>query len=915
VNVHKRLLRRTFCITLVSLGAAAAAVAGPASAAGSRLAPTPPMGWNSFNAYACDNGAQNMEAVAKFMHASGLQRDGYTYVNSDGCYDDNESLGSPNTFGITAPTRQDPETCGAINGRLPDGELFVNAYDFPPSRPCANDGFRLVGQYVHSLGLKLGVYLDASNNWNCEEIPGSYQFDTIDADTLAWWGADYVKADWGCSDTLVPPGSDAPTGYTGIDADPGNQGFGGPTFSTNRFYDTGQENTQIKMYTALGQALAHAGRPMVFSVAGAGTVDSQTWGLQIGELDRPTGDANANFTATGRHAAGSVVGIVNADAQTYDALTGPGHWIDPDIMEVGNGSLTPDEDRSEMSMFSEMSDPLIMSTNLCPAHCGPDTTPATPAQLALDVSVFGNRRVIAVDQDRLGSPAHIVGTFDGTHLIMAKPLANGDVAVTLFNESTTDPATMSTTAAAVGLPAGSTYHVEDLWSGQSSTTSGAISAVVPPTATVMYRVSLPSHHGWQSSEAGQGRWVAAPQRIASPSGGSSSLHLAGPLSAGRSEAPRNLMSVACPSAQQCTAVDIFGAEVTFDPTAPGRTRPVAVDDGQTLVAVSCPAAGQCTALDRGGSEVTFVPSSGRTLSRRAVDAGNEPTGLTCVSAAQCTAVDGKGQEVTFTPGTGRTAPAGIVSVDPDTYLASLACPSLAQCTAVGGGGNNGDTVVSFDPASGAVLGGGATSVDPATVNGLSSVACPTSGQCTAVDGSGNETTFDPIAGTANAAGVAPIEGAAPPAGAGVMTSVACPSASQCTAVDQYGNEVTFDPASGTVNAAGVRGVDAAVADNGLESVTCQGSGAQCTAVDLLGQEVTFDPATGAASSAGIAAGLRCGLTPLRRVRVAARPRCRASLLRRDAGVRISTHCMREVARFRPAGSRAHDHLAVDAQSA
>jgi len=174
-------------------GAALPAAAHPSSAvttaakttatATTKADATPPMGWNSYNAYACDNGAENMEAVAKFIHTSGLESDGYTYVNTDGCYDDLESLGSPNSFGVTAPTAQDPETCGAINGRLSDGELFANSYDFPPSTPCANDGLRLVGNDLHSLGLKLGVYLDAGNNWNCEEIPGSYGFDTTDANT------------------------------------------------------------------------------------------------------------------------------------------------------------------------------------------------------------------------------------------------------------------------------------------------------------------------------------------------------------------------------------------------------------------------------------------------------------------------------------------------------------------------------------------------------------------------------------------------------------------------------------------------------------------------------------------------------------------------------------------------------------
>ncbi len=818
---------------------AATAAVSASSQTGTALASTPPMGWNSYNAYACDNGAQNMEAVAKFIHDSGLEADGYSYVNSDGCYDDLEGLGSPNTFGVTAPVPQDPETCGVVNGRLPDGQLFVNSYAFPPSRPCANDGFALVGDRLHALGLKLGLYLDASNNWNCEEIPGSYGFDKTDAAALASWGVNYVKLDWGCGDSLVPPASNAPAGYTGIDAAPGNQGFGGPTFATNPAYDTNQETTQIKMYSALASAIHATGRPIVVSVAGAATVDSQDWAFPMAQLDRPTGDANANFTATGRHAAGSVIGIINADAQTYDALTGPGHWIDPDAMEVGNGSLTLAEDQSEMSMFSEMADPLLMATNLCPANCGPDTTPATPAQLATDVSVFGNRRVIAVDQDRLGAPAQIVGTFDGTHLIMTKPLSDGSVAVTLFNESTTDAATMSTTAAAAGLPAAASYRVQDLWTGQASTTTGAISATVPATGTVMYRITPVGGTGGAHGQAGQA--AAARAVTVSHPGPGSAGH---PAAASFPAAPASLTSVSCASAARCTSVDNFGREVTFSPAGSGSPGPAGIDPGNSLVSVSCPPGGtRCTALDSGGTELTFDPVHGPFLglSRWPVDAGNEPTALACVSATQCTAVDGKGNEVTFNPVTHRVNAAGVTAVDPFTYLGAVSCPTATQCTAAGGGGNNGDTEVTFNPATGAVGPAGVTSLDSATVNGVSSVSCPSAGQCTVVDGSGNELTFDPATGTANAAGLAPLEGDSVPGGLGLMTSVSCPSADQCTAVDGSGNEVTFDPTTGTVGAAGVTLVDHA---GGLESVSCLATASQCTAVDLTGHQVTFDPATG-----------------------------------------------------------------------
>jgi alpha-galactosidase len=806
------------------------AAAGPATGAANKLAPTPPMGWNSWNAYACDNNAEAMEGVAEFLHNSGLERDGYKYVNSDGCYDDLEGLDSPNTYGVTAPTPQDPETCGAINGRLPNGSIYVNSYRFPPSHPCANNGFKLVGNYVHALGLKLGLYLDASNNWNCEEIPGSYGFDRIDADTLASWGVDYVKADWGCSDSTVPPGSNAPKGYKGRDAAPGNTGFGGPTFSTNPAYDSNQEDTQIKMYAALARALARSARRIVFSIAGAGTVDSQQWGLHLADLDRPTPDSNPNFTATGRGAGGSVVGIVNADAETYDSLTGPDHWIDPDMMQVGNGSLTPTEDRSEMSMFSEMADPLLISTNLCASDCGPNVQPATKAQLALDVAVLGNRRVIAVDQDRRGAPAHIVGTFDGTHLIMSKPLADGQVAVTMFNESTTTSATMSTTAAAVGLRTASKYRLENLWTGRLSTSSGDISATVPPTATVMFRIAAGSHAPWTPGKPG--RVKPATVRRPTPWSGRSSANT-----------PVNLMSVACPTKTQCTTVDIFGAATTFNPAKHGSMGLVSIDSGRELPAVSCPVDNLCVAVDLNGNAVRFDPTAlTRQTSLKLVDRGGEPTAVACPSRRECVTVDGDGNEVAFNPSAERIRSGRVHMVDPYTYLGSVSCPSATQCTAVGGGGNGGDSEVTFNPTTGKVGPAGVTSIDPATVNGLASVSCPTTTQCTAVDGSGNEVTFNPATGTPTGPGVTPIEGSSPPAGAAELISVVCMSSSQCTAVDESGHEVTFDPTTGQANGAGLRSVDHTWA--GLQSVSCAGKQTTCTAVDLYGREVTFNSATG-----------------------------------------------------------------------
>jgi len=840
----RRLIRAALATVVAAIGCSLGASAALASDNG--LAPTPPMGWNSYNAYACDNNAQAMEQVARFIHSSGLERDGYQYVNADGCYDDLEAVASPNTYAVDAPNSLDPETCGAINGRLPDGELFVNAYLFPPTKPCANDGFARVGDDVHKLGLKLGLYLDASNNWNCEEIPGSYGFDQIDADTLASWGVDYVKADWGCSDSTQAPGSNGPPGYDGMDAAPGNTGFGGPTFSTNPAYDTDQQQTQTDMYSALAGAISNAPRPMVFSIAGAATVNSVQWGLPIADLDRPTGDSNANFTATGRKATGSVVGIVNADAETWDQYTGPDHWIDPDIMEVGNGSLTLAEDESEMSMFSEMADPLLMGTNLCPSNCGPNTAPATKAQLKLAVKVFGNRRVIAVDQDPEGAPASIVGTFDGTHLIMEKPLADGDVAVTLFNEDTTSSAPMSTSVSAIGLSGSSKYRLTNLWTGKTTTTTDAISANVPATATVMYVVS-PASQSSNSRASAHGAELVR-------STGSATRHPAigagviKPLDAGDS-LPGNLLSVSCPSDDQCTGVDILGQEVTFDPASPSGAQ-VASIRATTVDSVDCLATDDCVGLTRTGKVFTFDPSAAhpKASAIQTIDPGaGEPTAVSCPAFNECVIVDGEGEAVTFNPAHLKGEHTRRAAVDANVYLAAVSCPTATQCTATGGGGNGGDSVVTFDPTDGTVI-AGPTSIDPATGNGLSSVSCPSASQCTAADGTGDEVTFDPTTETANAAGVVALEGDVS-AGAGVFNDVACSALTECTAVDAYGNEVTFDPTSGTVNAAGVQSIDPN--GEGLQSLACSSTSDQCTAVDLDGDAVTFSPSSGTVSDAGV----------------------------------------------------------------
>lgn len=179
---------------------------------------------------------------------------------------------------------------------------------------------------------------------------------------------------------------------------------------------------------------------------------------------RTTGDIEPSFA--------SMLSNFNTNV-TLAAYAGPGHWNDPDMLEVGNGMGTT-ADKSEFSLWSEMAAPLIIGTNLVNAS-------------SATMSILGNKAVIAVDQDSLGKQGTEVSSSGGL-VVMAKPLANGDVSVVLFNENSS-AATVSTTTNAIGKTGSSSYTLDNLWTGTTSTTTGTISASVPAEGVVMYRVS------------------------------------------------------------------------------------------------------------------------------------------------------------------------------------------------------------------------------------------------------------------------------------------------------------------------------------------------------------------------------------------------------------------------------------------
>lgn len=326
------------------------------------------------------------------------------------------------------------DDCWALPQRDADSNLVPDPAKFP-------EGIKAVADYVHDDGLKLGIYEDSGTK-TCSSshgFPGSLGHEDQDALLFATWGVDYLKDD-----------------------------------DCNQPADQQNIPATIKRYEAMRDALAKAteqtGHRIVFSICEKTDfgVPNSAW-PQIGNLWRTTGDIHDQYSR--------MVSLFHTNVQLAD-LAKPGAWNDPDMLEIGNGGQTDAEYRSEFSLWSEMAAPLIAGTDLR------DASPGT-------LAIYTNSDVIAVDQDPLGKQGTIVSSDNG-HWVLTKPLADGDVAVTLFNE-TDSPAVISTDARAAGAPRGhGAYALRNLWTHRTTETAGTISADVAPHSTVMYRVSAAS---------------------------------------------------------------------------------------------------------------------------------------------------------------------------------------------------------------------------------------------------------------------------------------------------------------------------------------------------------------------------------------------------------------------------------------
>jgi alpha-galactosidase len=392
-------VRRVLLLIACLCAAFIVASVSTAAAEGNGVALTPPMGWNDWYSDYCGVSAQLVEQTAQEMVADGMKAAGYDYVNIDDCW--------------------------MAGSRDASGNLVADPTRFP-------DGITPVADYVHSLGLKLGIYEDAGTS-TCAHLPGSFGHEAQDAATFASWGVDYVKYDR----CYIPYGD---------------------------FPGESEQQVQETLYTRMSNALTATGRPVVFSMCNPGA-DPWQWGESVSNLWRTTPDMQDNFGSMLATFEGTVGHFANA---------GPGAWNDPDLLRIGDGGSSLLEYTTEFSLWAELAAPLIASTNLATL---------THAELA----IYENQNVIAVDQDPLGRPGVPISSANGLW-VLSKELSGGGRAVLLFNATNT-AATISTTATAAGLPKGRAFQMDNLWTNAVTQTGGAISAFVPGHGVAMFTVT------------------------------------------------------------------------------------------------------------------------------------------------------------------------------------------------------------------------------------------------------------------------------------------------------------------------------------------------------------------------------------------------------------------------------------------
>jgi alpha-galactosidase len=393
-----------FLSLLALLAAALCSTQALAQSERDALALTPPMGWNSWNKFGCNVSEDLIKSVADAIATNGMKDAGYQYVVIDDCWQ---------------------------VSRDANGNIAADPKQFP-------SGIKALSDYVHSKGLKFGLYSDAGAK-TCAGRPGSQGHEYQDALQYARWGADYLKYDW-CN--------------------------------------TGTRNAE-EAYLTMSTALLSTGRPIVFSICEWGTAKPWLWGKGTGNLWRTTGDISDKWTSKKKWPDGTCCeyGMVDIlDMQIgLESFAGPGHWNDPDMLEVGNGGMTIPEYRAHFSLWALLSAPLI---------AGNDVRSMSPEIK----EILTNSEAIAVNQDKLGREGRRIRK-DGDLEVWAKPLSDGSRAVILFNRGATE-ADVGVSWEEIAYPNHLSVKVRDLWSHKDvGSFTGKYSAKVPSHSVVMLKIT------------------------------------------------------------------------------------------------------------------------------------------------------------------------------------------------------------------------------------------------------------------------------------------------------------------------------------------------------------------------------------------------------------------------------------------
>jgi hypothetical protein len=412
----------------------------------------PPMGWNSWNAFASDIDEAKLLGSAKVIVDSGLSRKGYVYVDlDDGWW---------------------------LKRRQPDGRIIIRTDNFPSATTAdGNTSFRPLTDRLHAMGLKAGIYSDIGRN-SCAEMyssdglnqpVGSFAerevglYDHVDQDIrlyFAEWGFDLIKVD-AC-------------GIRGLSAD-------SPFVTSGKFRPLGPYvdsdsigRTDIPMvrglYERVRQALEryNPDDDFIFSICLWGSANVRAWGKDVGNMSRTSDDIAPTW--------GRLLHSLDS-ASRRPLYAHPGSWNDPDMLYIGAGDFDAShlvEARSHFALWAMLNAPLMIGYDLRNAP-----------QALLDI--FGNERIIALNQDPAGNQA--VLAFDSDDIqIFVKTLANGGKAVAILNR-TNGPLEASLTAAHLKYLADAEVGLVDLWTGEKLGFKGERKFALAPRQTLVFSAS------------------------------------------------------------------------------------------------------------------------------------------------------------------------------------------------------------------------------------------------------------------------------------------------------------------------------------------------------------------------------------------------------------------------------------------